>query len=474
MKKIFIPILSLALLYNCTNDFNKVVDFTTVTNPNFSESAVVGQPNSAAILLQGVERQMSLVQNETVILAEIGSDNYVNTQTFYSQFMDALDIRITDPDMRDTQRNIARLRELAKFGSQQVAPNDTQATDATKAEFEYFEGMSYLYAAMYFSYLPQEPLGAPASSQDNYNSAIQKFDAAIALNNKAEYQLAKARAYYFLGNRAMAVSAANAALALSTNFRREAQFDEASSSGPVSVMESALFARGTFDDLQPLPTLDFLDPKYSFLTASADPSINYLKAEEAYLILAEANASTDLNATKDNLKALLALVNTREVRTFSDATEGRTQNAPGSRPNKADITVNGRTGLVLDRQAATVSVPSISGTSVTVAEIDAVTTEDEALELIYRTRQEVFLAEGMRLVDMGVKLVIFEEEIDLNPNINAGDPGTTPVIPSFINSNIANLDAITYDAVAKTATTTIDLNKILVQNKTSDQVLPFN
>ncbi|CAL2101948.1 conserved protein of unknown function [Tenacibaculum sp. 190130A14a] len=474
MKKIFIPILSLALLYNCTNDFNKVVDFTTVTNPNFSESAVVGQPNSAAILLQGVERQMSLVQNETVILAEIGSDNFVNTQTFYSQFMDALDIRITDPDMRDTQRNIARLRELAKFGTNEVAPNDSEATDATKADFLFFEGMSYLYAGMYFSFLPQEPLGAPASSTDNYNLAVQKFDDAIALNNRADYQLAKARAYYFLGNRTMAVSAANAALALSTSFTREARFDEASSSGPVSVMEAALFARGTFDDLQPLPTLDFLDPKYSFLSASADPSIHYLKAEEAYLILAEANVSTDLNAAKDNLKDLLTLVNTREVRTFSDAVEGRTQNDPGSRPDKADITVNGRTGLVLDRQAGNVSVPSISGTSVTVAEIDAVTTEDEALELIYRTRQEVFLAEGMRLVDMGVKLVIFEEEIALNPNINSGDPGTTPVIPSFINSNIANLDAITYDAVAKTATTTIDLNAILVANKTSDQVLPFH
>ncbi|MDE0536976.1 hypothetical protein OU788_12250, partial [Tenacibaculum sp. L6] len=175
-----------------------------------------------------------------------------------------------------------------------------------------------------------------------------------------------------------------------------------------------------------------------------------------------------------NLKDLLILISTREVRNINDGIEGRSQVDPGSRPDKSDIVVNGRTNLVLDRQAGNVDIPSISGTSLTVGEIDALANEDDSLELLYRTRQEVFIAEGIRLADMGVKLVIFEEEIGLNPNINDGDPGTTPTIPSFINSVISDLDSFTYDPVAKTATTTIDLNKILVQNKTSNEVLPFH
>jgi tetratricopeptide (TPR) repeat protein len=475
MKKIFISILTVSLFMSCTKDFDKVVDFTTVTNPNFSEEAVVGQPNSANILLTGVERQMSLAINEILILAELGSDNYVNTQTFFNQFMDGLDMRIADPDMRDTQFHIARLRELSLFGTNEVAPNDSEATDEIKAEFLFFEGMSYLYAGMYFSHLPQAPLGPTASSQENLNKAVATFQSAINLNSaKPEYHLAKARAHYFLGERTMAMSSASDALALSPNFTRSAKFDEESSSGPVNNMENALYQRATFDDLQPLPTLDFLDPKYSFLSPSEDAPVHYLKSEEAYLILAEGNISTDLNTAKDNLKNLLTLISTREVRNIDDGIEGRSQVDPGSRPDKSDIIVNGRANLVLDRQAGNIDVPSVSGTSLTVAEIDALSTEDESLELLYRTRQEVFIAEGIRLADMGVKLVIFEEEIGLNPNINEGDPGTTPTIPSFINSVVSDLDAFTYDPVAKTATTTIDLNKILVQNKTSNEVLPFH
>lgn len=475
MKRIFIITLAVSLLASCTNDFDKVVDFTDATNPAFSENAVVGQANSAKILLKGVERQMSLVLNEVVLHSEIGSDNYINTQTFFSQFMDNLDMRITDPDMRDTQRNIARLRELSLFGTNQVAPADSKVTNETKAEFLFFEGMSYLYAAMYFSHLPQVPIGPTATSEQNYNLAVTTFEKAIAINSsKPEYHLAKARAYYYLGNKTMAMTSASDALALSNNFTRFAGYDEASSTGPVNIMENALYERGTFDDLQPLPSLDFLDPKYSFVSASVDASVHYLKAEEAHLILAEGNISTNLNTAKTNLKNLISLVGTREVRTFSDRIEGRTQNAPGTRPNKSDIVVNGRTGLVLERQAATVSVPSISGTSTTNALVDALTTEDEALELLYRTRQEVFIMEGIRLVDMGVKLVLFTEEISLNPNISVGDPGTSPVIPTFIDAIKNDLDKITYDAVAKTCTTNVDLNKVLVQNKTSNQVLPFH
>lgn len=472
MKRIIITLCATLALGGCSDNFDDAVDFTQVENPNLSEQSVVGQPNSSAIWLAGIEREISLFLNEILILAELGSDNYVNTQTFYSQFMDDLDIRVTDPDMRDTQFRIHRMREAAQFGLNQVGPADPEYTAEIEAEYHFFEGMSYLYAAMYFSGLPQEELGPVLDSEQNYQEAITSFDAAIAANPQPEYYLARARANYYLGNKSEAVSAANEALALDPTFTREARYDAAN--GPTNDMENALFGRATFDDFQPLPTLDFLDPKYSRLTAAQDPSVHYLKAEEAHLILAEANITDgDLASAKSNLEDLVDLVETREVRTINDATEGRTQVAPGSRPNNSSVVVNGRSGLVLDRDES-VEVPSVSGTSLTQSEIDAISTEDEALELLYRTRQEVFIAEGLRLVDMGVKLVVAQNEILQNPNVSEGDPATIAVIPPFIEAVIPQLDAITYDPAANTAQTAIDLNEILVANKNSDYVLPFN
>ncbi|WP_145758375.1 hypothetical protein [Sediminicola sp. YIK13] len=471
MKKLIICSMAFMAI-SCTGDFGDVVDFTEVENPNLSESSVVGQPNSASIWLAGLERQLAIVFNETLVLSELGSDNYVNTQTFFNQFMDDLEIQITDPDMRDTQRQIQRLRELAIFGLDRVGPGDPNYDAATEAEFNYFEGLSYLFSAMYFSALPQEAVGAPLTSEQHYQNAITAFDAAIAINPRPEYHLASARANYYLGNKAAAVSSANSALALSGDFDRFVLFDAAN--GPGNTFESALYQRATFDDLQPLPTLDFLDPKYSFLNTSQDAPVHYLKAEEAYLILAEANLSDDnVVAARANLTALLNLVSSREVRSIDDSIEQRTQVSPESRPDKASVVVNGRSGLVLDRQSGNVNIPSISGTSLTAADIAAMQDNDAGLSLLYRTRQEVFIAEGLRFVDMGVKLVIDENEILLNENINAGDLGTTPVIPSFIVSVIPSLDAISYDAATGIATTAINLNDVLVANKTSNQVLPF-
>ena len=471
MKKIII-ICTAIFIFSCTGDFGDVTDFKDVENPNLSETSVVGQPNSASIWLTGLERQLALVFNETLVLSELGSDNYVNTQTFFNQFMDGLEIQITDPDMRDTQRQIQRLRELAVFGIAEVGPGDPNYDAETEAEFNFFEGFCYLLSGMYFSALPQEPVGTPIPSAQHYQNAVVAFDAAIAINAKAEYYLAKARANYYLGNKSEAIVAANAALAIDTAFDRTVLFDE--SNGPSNTFEDALYERATFDDLQPLPTLDFLDPKYSFLDPNEDAPVHYLKAEEAYLILAEAALSdNDIVAARANLTALVNLVDTREVRTIDDSIEQRSQVDEGSRPDNADIIVNGRTGLVLDRQSGQVNIASVSGTSLTTDDIAAMQDDDAGLSLLYRTRQEVFIAEGLRFVDMGVKLVIDENEILINENINEGDLGTTPVIPSFISAVVADLDAITYNIGTGVASTSINLNDILVANKSSDQVVPF-
>ena len=145
-----------------------------------------------------------------------------------------------------------------------------------------------------------------------------------------------------------------------------------------------------------------------------------------------------------------------------------------SRPNSSAITVNGRTGLILDRAAGKVNIPAVSGTSLTSVDISAMQADDAGLALIYRTRQEIFIAEGIRFVDMGIKLVINENEILQNDNITDGDAGTVAVIPSFIDSVKDELDAITFDSANNVATTDQDVTALIVQNKTSDAVVPFN
>jgi tetratricopeptide (TPR) repeat protein len=365
---------------------------------------------------------------------------------------------------------------MAEYGIATVGPNDPDYSAVTEAEFNFYLGYARLLAGMYFSKLPQETLGVPVTSDDLYANAITSFNAAISLNPSAEYHLAKARANYYLGNKSEAVAAATAAISADDDFLRSAEYDELE--GPSNTMEDALYERGTFDDFQPLPSLDFLDPKYSFVDANVDPSVHYLKAEEAYLILAEAHLSDgNVAAAQQNLTSLLALVATRDVREVDESgeTRGNQSNAvdDSTRPSSSEVTVNGRSGLILDRDNGKVSIPSVSGTSLTASEIAAMGADDAGLALIYRTRQEIFIAEGIRFVDMGVKLVINENEILQNENISDGDAGTVAVVPSFIDAVKNDLDGITFDAANNSAATTVDVTAILIQNKTSSSVVPF-
>lgn len=468
MKK-FIIFFTIIFAWGCDD----LVDFTEIENPNLSEASVVGQPNSSTIWLSGIERQLALVLNEIIINAEIASDNYDNTQTFFNQFLDGLGITPQDDDLADMQFAFHRLREMATFGLSSVGPGDPNYTSETQAEYNYFEGISYLFAGMYFVALPVEAGGAALTSVENYNRAVQAFDQAISLNNLPEYNLAKARALYYSGDKAGAVSAANAALSVGGNdFLRIARFDEVED--PDNTMEDGLYERGTFDDLQPLPTLDFLDPKYSFNTAAEDDPVNYLKAEEALLILTEAAiADGDLDGAKGFMRTLLATVAGRPLKMVDDSIEGRNELEPGSRPNTSCVEVNGRMGLVVDRDQGMIPVPTVSGTSLTEEEIDGLSNADDALKVLYRTRQEIFIAEGIRMVDMGVKLVVSETEQLQNENIAAGGSESTPQIPPFIDAVKLELDAIQFNPGSCEASTVIDVNEILVNNKSSNLVVPF-
>ena len=485
----FVVVLTLTSVSACD-----LFDPSNAENPNVLTNSFLGLENSTELWLEGLERQMTLTLNNSsgtsgdgyISTAEIASDNYVNTATFFNQFMDNLTINITDQDIQRALFEVSDLRESAEFGISSVVPSDPDPSPDDVAGIYFFRGMAHLLAGELFNLAPIDSSGTPGSSAEQYQVAVDAFTEAINRATDATvmtgYYIARARAYRLLGNAQGARSDAEAVIANDPDYVRFTIHDN--TNGPNNDIQDALYDRGTFDDLQPLPRLDFLDPKY-FNTARPnlrgdddDADVAYIKGEEAFLILAEIQAAeNDIAGAQGTLRALLDVVAERPTERLADITEGRTHAAPGSRPNTSNWVVAAgpgeemRAGLVVDR-AEEVFYPTISGTSITTADIDALTTQDEALELIYLMRQEIFIAEGRRMTDLGIRWPVPEDEIISNSNINEGDPATVGIIPDFLPAS--EMDAFTMNAETGEVTITHNLNRILVQNKASDLVLPFN
>ena len=126
-------------------------------------------------------------------------------------------------------------------------------------------------------------------------------------------------------------------------------------------------------------------------------------------------------------------------------------------------------GLVLCRDCGgNVSIPVISGTSVQQADIDGLTDELEALELLYLLRQEIFISEGRRFVDLCLKMPISENEQLTNELVSAND--ILSFVPAFIPTD---MDAFTYDPATGEVTITHNMNEVLVTNRADPSVIPF-
>src|SRR5262249_8497070 len=131
-----------------------------------------------------------------------------------------------------------------------------------------------------------------------------------------------------------------------------------------------------------------------------------------------------------------------------------------------------RTGFILTRQGPQIRVPTTSGTSVTNAQIDGIVTVDDGLYLLSLMRQEIFIAEGRRAADLGIRVPVSLQEITANTKAKADAPYATAQIPQFIPGAYA-MDQFTYDQTAKTVVMKYDMNRVIVQNKTSTSVLPL-
>jgi hypothetical protein len=459
-----------------------VVDPTNVNNPTVTEETFLGTPNAAGSWARGVERQLATTVDEVITGVEVVSDNMFNNRTLFSKVFDIPQIDNSDFDVRNIQAEVHRLRAMADQGLKVVVPGDANATAEMSAQLYFARGYAYLLGGELFVGLPAESGGPVVEPAQHLALAVADFEQARSQSGDATLRdaalLGVARAQYAAGNRDAAMDAAAQVKASNASLIRWAQYDNID--GPTNAMQFAIFDSGQ-DEFQPLPRMDFLFPKYYSKTAGDQSSIAVFKGEEAFLILAEGYlAQGNVGAASTELIDLLALVATRPTAQIDD--RGQQRGRRGGTwiyPNTNDIlvkaspTAEARAGLVLTREAGLVTVPTVSGTSVTEAMLQAATTVDEMLYLVYLMRQEIFVAEGRRMTDLGIRFPVALDEALTNPNVDQGSSALTVQMPSFIPQQY-QLDGFTYTDGDLLAVILHDMNAVLVANKSAPEVVPFH
>lgn len=448
-------------------------------NPNITDEVYLTTTNVATTWLSGLKRQMALTMNQVIVNTELVSDNYFNNRTLSNKVFDIPQIDNFDLDVNNIQSAIQRLREMSEYGLTTVADADKSTTPVQKAEMYFINAYAHVLSGELFTGLPGTAKGAVLSPAQHYAMAISSLDQAISLQTnateKAAYTLLKARVYYDLGDAAQARTFATAVMATPLLLKQQV-FDGQNSAS--NDFQTYLFS-STTNEFAPLPRLDFLDPKYynTGTIALDQKPVSYLKGEEAYLILAEIQVSSnDLTGAKTTLKNLLTdVIAKRPVATFSDVKETRNGGNRNDYPLTAvkvkfDDTDVERAGYVLDRKTANITISTISSTKVTAADIDAASTQDALLYLVYRIRQEVFISEGRRMTDLGIKFPVSQTEQLNNPNVKPSD--LIAQIPSFIPKN-RGMDDFTNNTASGVVTMKYDMNKVLVGNKTAKEIFPF-
>ncbi|MDA3616152.1 hypothetical protein [Polluticaenibacter yanchengensis] len=471
MKKLFIySALSLSLA-SCSMD---------VVNPNITENSFVGTSQSSEIWLAGMKKQLANTLNQAVVFAEIVSDNYYNNSSLTNKVFDGPVLLYSDVDIDNTQRAIARLREMGTYGIERIVPADKGATATAKAEMLFIKAYAHILSGELFVALPMAANTEAVSPAVHFNEAIKLINEAITTQTDATlkngYQLALLRCYYNLGNRTEALRIANSIIQSSSLMVRNAVFDGLN--GASNLQQSYTFSNST-NVLAPLPRLDFLDPKYYHVgNVNTDQKpLAILKSEEAFLVAAEAYlGNNQLEQARTTLKALINDVIAKRPTAMVDA---KLQLRKGIRADypvasatrvQADAQSAAQSKLVLGRLEGNVKVNTVSGTSVTIAELDKAETVDQLLYLLSLIRQQVFMSEGRRMTDLGIRFPVSQIEKLNNKKID--DAFTKAVLPAYIPTGIA-MDDFTYDKANNLVVIKHDMNKVLVANKTAPNVFPM-
>lgn len=427
--------IGLSGLYGCD-----IIDPTQVTNPRTTEEDLANARNPTQALLPGLRAQFARALGATVVTTDIVSDNYSIQSTGLSLELD--DPYIIIPDVGTLNSiggtgaywNLQELRALADF-TLSTAAGDETATSGLIAEVHYYRGMAFLMQGENFVALPIEADGSPIEGRALVERAVADLnqvltiapDGALAVPAKA----ALARAHRVLGNTGEAERFANEVLATNPSF----VFSQAYSAAEIDNLPWLFLVSRTSKEMQPLPRLDFLDPKYP----TRESAIPAAKAEEMHLILAEVKVSRgDYGAAAGHIADAAALARSRPMATFTDNDERKNANLT-VRPRHATFLVRAnaespfRAGLVQNRPGMLLT-PTISNTSLNPDSVRALPAaqQEDIRHALYLARQEILFLEGRRMSDLGIRLPMSRREIDTNPNLNDQSVGARPFIPDFI------------------------------------------
>lgn len=260
------------------------LDPTEVSNPNttIGDLAQAAEPTSA--LIPGLRAQMARAVRAVTQTTDLVSDNFgIAFTNITGELGDPYLVAPDGGSFNSTGAigaywNTQELGALADFVIDSIAPNDETATEAQLAEAHYYRGMAYLMQGENFIGVPTGPDQEPTPWAGLLDLAHQDFNAALSLAPAPELDLALkaalARMYRDLGSPDEAEQYALEALAADPTFLVLQEY----SAGEI---ENPFFEEDR--TMQPLPRLDFLDPKY----VSRDAAIPVAKAEEMHLILAE-------------------------------------------------------------------------------------------------------------------------------------------------------------------------------------------
>jgi hypothetical protein len=447
-----------------------LVDPSKVNNPAITSDNLLENPvGGTTSLVTGMRRYFSNSIGVSSFIGDLVSDNLDNRTSFYDNTLSyPRTISGNSFTYGGTYENALQLNALADFGIASILPGDIFASNDQKAEVYFYKGMALLILGENFTNFPIVEKGPAVTAQQALQAANVQFQTALGLTTqnamKTNCRLARARTFRMLGDKANAATEANAALALGgTTYVFSALYDPAQLT---STTFAAMVGRST-NDIQPLPRLDFLDPKYP----TNGTSVPVLKSEEAYLILAEVSlANGDLAGAKTSMKSAIAAARARATSTYND------KDTRASRPNdpailiKSDASEPAVPGLIQKRGGASiVTVYAVSGTSVTAAMIDTLSSTYSHFRTLYLLRQEIFFLEGRRMSDLGIRLPVTQRQIDGNANITPGSPGTTVVVPDYIP---ATDEMRRFTTAGTTVTILWDMNKVLAANRS--RVSPFN
>lgn len=411
------------------------LDPTAVENPRTTDDDLADAAEPTAALLPGLRAQFGRAINAVVTFTEVISDNYSIQGTGLDKALD--EPAAVNPTLMNgggaPYANLQELRALSEFVLDDIVPGDDTATPEQIAEAQFYRGMAYLLLAENFAGAVLEVDEPVVATADLIDRAVASFEASLSTSADGSFALpahaALARAHRLAGNAAAAEASALAALDADADFALIQEFDASSvDNGPHNFL-----VQRALQEMQPLPRLDFLDPKYT----TEESGIPIVKAEEMHLILAEIDLAAGNNAAaREHVAQAIELARARPTTAFDDNDLRR--NADLSiRPRdevilvRADAASPFRAGLVLDRPGL-LQTPHISGTSLDADSVRALSAEEDLWHAFHLARQEILFLEGRRMSDLGIRVPISLTEIDTNTAIDDGDPGTAPIVPAYI------------------------------------------